>query len=250
MERPVSEQIKLHIKETGEEATLFITDDAAFARQLAKEGKAVLGVLTEKNKEDSFAGVKFLTEGLDNIDEEYLEKVYRRYAKLPWTVLETPRLIIRESVPADVEAFYEIYSEPQVSRFMHDLYEDKNEQIRYMEQYRENVYEFYGCGIWTVVLKETGQVIGRAGFSMRDGFEEPEIGFVVGVPWQRQGIAREACQAILEYGRKWLGFSRVQALVQPENDASIQLLESLGFAPAGEYVEKEISYFRYQKLYR
>lgn len=232
-------QIQLHIEEkaqtekaqevSAQEATLFVTDDAATARRLAAEGQAVLGILTAENQSESFAGVRFLTEEFDESDTLYLERVYRRYAGLPWTVLETERLLVRESTGADVDAFYEIYKAPKVSRFMHDLAADRAEQIRYMEQYRENMYGFYEFGIWTVVLKATGEVIGRAGFAMREGFSEPELGFVIGVPWQRQGLAREACEAILQYGKEELQFSAVRAVTRADNAAAIALLRGLGF---------------------
>ena len=76
----------------------------------------------------------------------------------------------------------------------------------------------------------TGQVIGRAGFSNREGCEDPELGFVIGVPWQRQGYATEVCKALLEYGKEELGFEQVQMLVMPENEISLHLAERLGFS--------------------
>lgn len=245
-------QVKLHIAEMAQEemmqeATLIVTDDAVLARRLASEGQAVLGILTEENKSESFEGVKFLTEEFGENDTAYLERVYRRYAGLPWTILETERLLVRESTVSDVDAFYEMYKESGVSRFMHDLAAERAEQIRYMEQYRESVYGFYEFGIWTVILKATGEVIGRAGFAMRDGFLEPEIGFVIGAPWQRQGYAKEVCQAILDYGSRQLEFTNVQAFAEPENEASIHLLKELGFAECGEHQEKERKYIRYIK---
>ncbi len=252
MEKHIFLQVKLHIAEMAkeemeQEATIFVTNDAAQARGLAAEGQAVLGILTEENRSESFEGVKFLTEEFDEKDAVYLERVYRRYAGLPWTILETERLLVRESTVADVDAFYEIYKEPGVSRFMHDLAVDREEQIRYMEQYRENMYGFYEFGIWTVILKATGEVIGRAGFAMHEGFLEPEIGFVIGVPWQRQGYAKEVCQAILEYGGRELYFEEVLGFVEPENEASTCLLKQLGFLEFSEHVEKERKYTRYIK---
>ena len=163
MEKHIFRQIKLHIPEVTGDALLFVTDDAAKGRQLASEGKAVLGVLTEENKTESFEGVRFLTEEFNERDTTYLERVYRRYAGLPWNILETERLLVRESTVADLDAFYNIYKVPAVGRFMHDLSPDRAAQETYMEQYRENMYGFYEFGIWTVILKEIGEIIGRAG---------------------------------------------------------------------------------------
>ena len=79
----------------------------------------------------------------------------------------------------------------------------------------------------------SGTVIGRAGFAYREGYPEPELGFIIGVPWQRKGYAEEVCRAILKYGWETLGFQQVQAMVEPENTASLRLCEKLGFAEKG-----------------
>lgn len=247
MEKHIFRQIKLHIPEVAGEALLYVTDDAARARKLVAEGKAVLGVLTEENAFESFEGVRFLTEEFEESDTDYLERVYRRYAGLPWNILETERLLVRESTVADLDAFYDIYKVPAVGRFMHDLSPDRATQETYMERYRESMYGFYEFGIWTVILKETGEIIGRAGFAMREGFTQPELGFVIGKSWQGQGLAKEVCNAILEYGKNELYMEEILAFAEPENTASAGLLVSLGFEVCGRYAEKDRKYIKYRK---
>lgn len=211
-----------------ESATLYITDNGKWAQSLVAEGGAVLVYLHEGNREQSFAGIKYACESLGDMEPEYLERVYRRYQRIPWDILETKRCLLRESIEADVDAFYEIYKEPSITAYMENLFADREEQLAYIKDYREKVYEFYGFGIWTVIKKDTGEVIGRAGCSYREGFEDPELGFVIGVPWQRQGYAEEVCRGILEYAREYLGFSKIQAFVREGNQASLRLCEKLG----------------------
>lgn len=230
-----------------EPGILYVTDCAPEAERLAAEGYPVLGCLTPDNRDAFFKGVSYLAEGFGGLDAAYLDRVYRRFAGLPWHILETRRCILRETTEEDVDAFYRIYEEPSVTRYMEPLFPDREEEIRYTREYRKNVYEFYGYGVWTVILKETGEVIGRAGLSVREGYEEPELGFVIGVPWQRQGLAWEICLAILQYGKKELGFATVQALTEPANEASKALLEKLGFTLQEECTEKNTNYLRYLK---
>ncbi len=227
--------------------TLFVTDCPKIAERLSTANFPVLGILLEENKAASFSGVRYLAEGWESITPSYLERVYRRCRGLPWQILETKRCILRETIEADVDAFYRIYEEPSITAFMENLFADREEEIRYTADYRKNIYEFYGYGIWSVILKETGEVIGRAGLDMRRGFEEPELGFVIGVLWQRRGIAEEVCRAILRYGEEELGFTRVQALTEQENRASLALLKKLGFVFAGVYEEMGKEYLRYIK---
>lgn len=226
---------------------LVITDNSALAEKMAAEGFPVLGILTETNRSDTFKGVKFLCEGTESLTEAYLEKVCRRYRNLPCDILETERCLIRETTEADVDAFYRIYAEPSVTAYMEDLFADRDEQIDYIRQYRKNMYEFCDFGIWTVLLRETGEVIGRAGFALREGYEEPELGFLIGVPWQGKGVAMEVCEAILQYGAEELGFTKVQALVEPENTISVKLLQKLGFTSAGACEDKGKQYLQFLK---
>ena len=192
-------EIKVDIK--AGEGILYVTDNAETAQALQREGKAVLIYLHRGN---ALQG-------------------------LPWNILETPRCLIRETTTADVEDFYRIYSHPAITKYMEGLYPEVEQEKQYVREYIEKVYTFYGFGVWTVVEKESGAVIGRAGLSYREGFEDPELGFIIGVPWQRRGYAWEVCRAILGYAAAVLEFTKVQALVETENTASLKLCEKLGF---------------------
>lgn len=231
------------------EQPLYITDKARIYTALREQGCYVLPCLHENNRGESFPGALYAVENLEEMDEEAFELAYRRLAGLPWEVLTTERCIVRETTVEDVDSFYRIYAEPSITKYMENLFTDRDEEIAYTKEYREKVYAFYGYGMWTVLEKGSGGVIGRAGISWREGYELPELGFVFGVPWQGKGYAYEVCGAILAYARKTLEMSRVQALVQPGNERSLRLCEKLGFAVTGEtevdglrhlFLEKEL----------
>lgn len=238
----------------GEEGLLWLTDDAVCAGNLAEKGEAVLYYLHPAREDDNREGneecgqlsacVRYACEKPEELEISFLEGVYRRYKGLPWEICETARCLIRETTPEDVEAFYEIYREPDITRYMENLYDDPEEERAYIRDYIEKVYRLYDFGIWTVTLKGSGQVIGRAGLTYREGYEEPELGFVIGIPWQRQGYAYEVCRAVLNYGWEMFGFERVQAFVEPENRASIKLCEKLGFVRQDEQVIGQTGYVR------
>ena len=177
-------------------------------------------------------------------DFDYLEKVYRRYAGIPWDILTTERCLVRETGVEDLDAFYEIYAEPSVTQYTEGLYPERAQEEAWLKDYMENMYYFYNYGVWTICDKATGQIIGRAGFSNREGYEDPELGFVIGVPWQRQGYATEVCRALLKYGKEELGFERVQMLVMPGNETSLHLAENLGFQRLDQVTWKGILYQR------
>ena len=252
-------------------ASLWITDDEHLAKECVKCGRPVLGVLTKENAEQSFEGVSYLVSDLPDVEPQYLEKVYRRQAGIPWDILETERCLLRETTVQDADAFYKIYADPSITEFMEDLPKDRDAYTAWLQDYAKNVYEFFGYGIWTICLKqetlrereateravddwasgseravgdwasgneksegarlsggEDLTVIGRAGLTVREGYDSPELGFVIGKSWQGQGLAYEVCSAILEYARE-LGIPEVIAFAKPENKASLRLLQKLGF---------------------
>lgn len=216
------------------EQPLYITDQAEVYAALREKGLYVLPCLCEDNRGESFPGALYAVEKLEEMDDTSFDLAYRRLAGLPWEILNTRRCVVRETTVEDVDSFYRIYADPSVTAYMEGLFADRDEEVAYTKEYREKVYAFYGYGMWTVLERESGEVIGRAGISWREGYDLPELGFVFGVPWQGQGYAFEVCSAILDYAREELLMEAVQALVRPGNERSFRLCERLGFVRKGE----------------
>lgn len=223
-----------------------ISDHASFCMHCMNNQIPVAALLSEEMNQD-LSFVPYAVTSIEDLDYEYLEKVWQRCKDIPWTICETDRCVIRETTEEDVEFFYRIYEEPSITEYMENLFDDPEDERQYARDYKKNVYSFYGFGMWTICLKETGEVIGRAGLSMREEFDEPELGYMIAVPFQKRGLAEEVCRAILEYGREELGFEQVQILTEPENEASFKLAEKLGFEEAGEINLKGKTYERLLK---
>lgn len=219
----------LSLNDFDAEDTLYITDNAICQKHLQDHKLPVIIYLHEYNGNEQFSHAEYAIEQIYEVEYESLELAYRRLTGKPWTILTTPRCIIRETTVEDADSFYSIYSEPSITYYMDGLYEDRADEAAYIQDYIKNVYGFYGYGMWTVLEKTEGEVIGRAGISWREGFDIPELGFVIAVPYQHRGYAYEVCHAILEYSKNELGFTCIQALVMNENKISQALCEKLGF---------------------
>lgn len=226
---------------------LFLSDNKHICSLAVEAGCSCAACITEKNKGESFEGVRYAVEKLGEIDYRYLERVCRRYAKLPWEIRRTKRCIIREMITEDVPSFYEIYKEPSITMYMEGLFPTKEQEIAYVEDYIKNVYEFFEYGLWTVVEKESGQIIGRAGISWCGETNEVELGYVIAVPFQRQGYAYEVCSAVLQYAKEELEIEEVAAYIKKENTASVALCRKMGFTAAGEILLRKGHYEKYIK---
>jgi [ribosomal protein S5]-alanine N-acetyltransferase len=145
------------------------------------------------------------------------------------TILETERLVLREIDAGDAAFILELINTPKFHKYIADRGIRTVEaaetylQERYLASYRE-----HGYGLYAVCLKD-GTPIGNCGFVKRDVFEFPDIGFAFLPEYESLGYGFESAAAILEYGRDALSFRRVFAITSPENDASVKLLEKLGF---------------------
>ena len=221
--------------------TLFVTDHAEICNRLLKEQASVLAWIHEENKEQNLGQIPYAVECLDELDYSYFEKIYRRFHKIPWEIAETKRCRIREMEVADLDALYRIYEAPSITRYMENLYEDRKKEEEYTRSYIENAYTFWGFGTWILERKD-GRIIGRVGFNLRDGYDIPELGFVIGEEYQRQGYAYEACKAVLDVGKNEYEFNTVQALVKEENIPSVELCKKLGFVLKGKVLEQGEEY--------
>ena len=221
-------------KGTDEKETLFITDSGKICEQLSSAGGYVVGMSHDLNKGEEFSSARYIFSDIQEVDIDSFVKAYQRYSGEHWNILETERLKVRETTVEDVDVFYRLYSDPEMTRYMEGLFENPEDEKRYQRDYIKKVYGLMGFGVWTLVRKEDGAIIGRAGYSVRSGFDEVELGFLVGMDYQRQGYATEACRAILDYGRDVLQFDKVQTLVKAENTVSIHMCERLGFVKINE----------------
>ena len=144
-------------------------------------------------------------------------------------ILETERLLLREYVEEDAEAFFKVNSDPEVLRFVPD------KRLLNVEQARQILvdhpiadYRKYGFGRGTCILKSTGEQIGFAGLKYLEELGEVDVAFRLMPNHWGQGLATEAALASVRFGFADLGLKRIIGLVMPENIASVRVLEKTG----------------------
>ena len=145
--------------------------------------------------------------------------------------MQTLRLRIRELTPADAPFILTLLNDPDFIRNIGDR------QVRTLEDARRYVevgpmasYTRHGFGIRLVELIAGGEAIGICGVLKRAELPEPDIGFAFLPEYRSQGYALESATAVLSHAREVLRIPRLLAMVNPDNAASIRLLEKLGFA--------------------
>ena len=215
---------------------LAVTDDADAAGALRKLGLAVTGYQAQGEPLVHFP-LNYVVSELSMVEDDYFNLIYMRAHGIPLLIARTDRTLLREMTVDDLPAMYELYADESVARWVEPLYEYEKE-LEFTKAYIENVYSFYGYGLWLVFDRKTGELIGRAGISTReiDGEKRCELGYIVRGDRQRQGIGYEVSMAVMEYAADCLMLDELWLCIECDNTASEALGEKLGFALYGSSV--------------
>jgi len=145
-------------------------------------------------------------------------------------VLETHRLRLRRLSVDDASFILRLLNEPSFIQNIGDRNVHTLEEARaYILNGPVASYEKHGFGLWMVETKDAETHIGICGLLKREVLEDVDIGYALLPEFWSRGYALESASRVLSFAREKLGLNRVVAVVNPENQSSIRLLEKLGF---------------------
>lgn len=153
--------------------------------------------------------------------------------------LETKRLYLREMTRDDFAALCRILKDPEVMYAYEHAFSDE-EVWQWLER-QLGRYEEYGhlFGLWAVVLKETGEMIGQCGITMQEyhGGQVPEIGYLLQRAYWHQGYATEAALACKAYGFGQLKMKELYSIIRDNNAASQRVAQRNGMVVKDQFVK-------------
>lgn len=148
--------------------------------------------------------------------------------------LVTERLVLRETADHDVEAVFAMESDPVAMRYwskppMQDISEARASVERAMG--------FFGARTalrWSIARPADDRMLGHVSlFSFNEQSGRAEIGYGLQRPHWGRGFMHEALTAVVDHAFGPLGLRRLEADIDPRNQASVRALERLGFAREG-----------------
>lgn len=165
-------------------------------------------------------------------------------------ILETERLILREMTAEDFDALYAVLLDSDIME--HYPYKFDEARVRRWIVRNRGRYETDGCGLWAVVLKGTGEMIGDCGITMQNihGSMLPEVGYHIRADQQRKGYASEAAAACIQWAFENRDFPAVYSYMKYTNEASQRTAMKNGMQFVEEYEDPDNLYTRVYRITR
>jgi RimJ/RimL family protein N-acetyltransferase len=160
--------------------------------------------------------------------------------------LETKRLVLRPMQATDLDALHLIFTDPRVMASFGGELLSRAQMERWLQRNLDHQNKF-GYGLFSVILKETGILIGDCGLEQMevDGLEVAELGYDFRSDYWRQGYATEAALAVRDYALDILQLSQLISLIRVGNLASKRVAEKVGMTLAAEFERYGNQYWKY-----
>jgi len=143
--------------------------------------------------------------------------------------LETPRLLLRPLELADAEQAQILFPHWEIVRYLDKIVPWPYPPDGALTWYRDFALPAVARGEewnWTLRLKSSpSQMIGNINLRLR---QNNNRGFWMGLPWQRQGLMTEACEAVTDYWFDVLKFPFLRAPKAVVNIGSRRISEKTG----------------------
>ncbi|MBE9047047.1 GNAT family N-acetyltransferase [Pleurocapsales cyanobacterium LEGE 10410] len=158
--------------------------------------------------------------------------------------LQIGEFTMRSLQVSDLDALAEIWTDPQVTRFLpsRGMPISRQDTQKFLqaviEHWQERQY-----GVWAIT-ENPSQMIGYCGLRYLNELNEVEVLYGLAKAYWGRGIATKAAKAAISYGLEIVNLEQVIAMALPDNIASINVIEK-----AGLRYQKQIYIFGLNVLY-
>ena len=157
----------------------------------------------------------------------------------PFPILETPRLLLREIIPADAPRLFDIHGDASLMRwFGVDPLKDIEGAEKLVAMFASWRAQPNPGTRWAIQVKGEPQLCGTCGlFAWNRAWRKCAIGYELAASAQGKGLMHEALTSVLSWGFEQMALNRIEAQVHPDKAASIRSVTRLGFKEEGRLRE-------------
>lgn len=151
-----------------------------------------------------------------------------------FSTLTTKRLCLRQFERRDLADLHACLGDPVAMRYWNTPLSKTSTDTENALAWLAKTTSPYDHLAWAVCKRSNDRCIGMVNYHRRDTRNRRlQLGYIIAPKHQRNGFATEAIRAVLNYCAEQLNIHRVEALIHPDNLASLRLAESLGFCCEG-----------------
>ncbi|MBB4887924.1 GNAT family N-acetyltransferase [Streptomyces netropsis] len=151
--------------------------------------------------------------------------------------LRTERLLLEPYIPEDEEGFVALFQDTRVSQWMGDGPASEASDRALFGRIFTKVYAQNLFDVWAV--RRDGLLVGHAEIKPTDVVGGHEIIYALAPTAWGVGLGTELAEAIVAYGFDALGLTEVHATVAATNEASLTLLDRIGFEHVQDIKEED-----------
>lgn len=134
----------------------------------------------------------------------------------------------------DTALIIELFNDADSLRYIGDKHiKNEDDAIKYLEAGPLTMYRQHGVGLLKIVRQSDNVAMGLCGLLKRDYLEYFDIGYALLPAFRGQGVTFSACKALINWAFRARSVTTLQAIVSPDNLASICVLHKLGFIDDG-----------------
>ena len=164
-------------------------------------------------------------------------------------ITQTPRLIIREFLPTEEEAYLNHFNDEKVCLYL--PHRTRDERIKIFFVALANYHDNKQLGIWGMFDKTDGSFIGSC--LLRPYNNEPdkvEIGYSMDKVYWGKGIGTEMAKAMVEHGFSNKNVKTIIGVTTFENIGSQKVLENAGLARVDNITREglELACFKVERI--
>ena len=158
----------------------------------------------------------------------------------PFPNLETERLLLRRVVPTDVKEIFALRSNSETMKYIpRPLLKTDEDALEHVAMIDSKIDTNEGIN-WAITLKDNPKLIGIIGhYRIKPEYFRAEIGYMLLPEYHGKGIISEAVKEAIRYGFQVMKLHSIEAVIDPENQASAKVLEKNGFVKEAHFKENE-----------
>lgn len=158
----------------------------------------------------------------------------------PFPMLHAGPVLLRQLNTGDIQGIFQLRSRPELSKYIHRaLNTHESEAAAFIERINGAITR-NECLYWAITLPEKDQLIGTfCLWNISTINQRAEIGYELLTEYHGKGYVHHSMQAVVNYAFEVIGLHSLEAVVNPENQASIKLLERNHFKREALFTENE-----------